>query len=164
MNFVKEPPPKVAIKMPSATAVEENTPMTVSLARLVRRRTAVNSKASSAAKITAPHSGSPRPQIAPTATPVKAEWPSASEKKDIRRVTTMVDRMPNRGETTSRASSAFFIKYMEPSAAHSKGSSSTMEYQRFMPAPPFGRQDERPGEIPRCPAPRRGCRSTIPSP
>ena len=34
--------------------------------------------------------------------------------KDIRLWTTMVDRMPNRGEMTSTASRAFFMKYMEP--------------------------------------------------
>ena len=39
LNLVKEPPSKVAIKIPRATAVEENTPMTVSLARAERRRT-----------------------------------------------------------------------------------------------------------------------------
>ena len=39
LNLVKLPPPKVARKMPRATAVEEKTPITVSLARLVFRRT-----------------------------------------------------------------------------------------------------------------------------
>ena len=40
------------------------------------------------------------------AMPVKAEWPRASEKKDIRLVTTMVESRPNRGEITSTASRA----------------------------------------------------------
>ena len=39
LNLVKLPPPRVAMKMPRATAVEEKTPITVSLARLVCRRT-----------------------------------------------------------------------------------------------------------------------------
>ena len=51
-----------------------------------------------------------------------------SEKKDIRLWTTMVDRMPNRGEMTSTASRAFFINSMVPGAAHSKGSRDTREY------------------------------------
>lgn len=53
--------------------------------------------------------------------PVKAEWPRASEKKDIRLWTTMVDRMPNRGEMTSTASRAFFMKYMESGLGPLKG-------------------------------------------
>ena len=40
------------------------------------------------------------------AMPVKAEWPSASEKNDIRLVTTMVESRPNSGEITSTASRA----------------------------------------------------------
>ena len=43
-----------------------------------------------------------------------------SEKKDIRLWTTMVDSTPNRGEMTSTASRAFFIK---SNSAHSKGRS-----------------------------------------
>ena len=39
LYWVKLPPPKVAMKMPNATAVEENTPITVSLAMLDLRRT-----------------------------------------------------------------------------------------------------------------------------
>ena len=50
--------------------------------------------------------------------PVKAEWPRASEKKDIRLSTTMVERSPKRGEMTSTASRAERIK---PWEAHSKG-------------------------------------------
>ena len=59
--------------MPKATAVDENTPITVSLAKLVRRRTKVNSRASRAANMTAPHKGSAKPHREPIATPVKAE-------------------------------------------------------------------------------------------
>ena len=39
LNFVKLPPPMVAMKMPSATAVEEKTPITVSADWFVRART-----------------------------------------------------------------------------------------------------------------------------
>ena len=44
------------------------------------------------------------------AMPVKAEWPRASEKKDMWLCTTMVDKIPNSGEMISTASSAFFMK------------------------------------------------------
>ena len=84
--------------------------MTVSLAMWVRWRTRVKSREKAMAKITAHHMGSTKPKMAPMAMPVKAEWPRASEKKDIRLVTTMVDSSPNRGEMTSTASRAFFIK------------------------------------------------------
>ena len=39
LNLVKLPPSRVAMKMPRATAVEEKTPITVSLAISERRRT-----------------------------------------------------------------------------------------------------------------------------
>ena len=136
LNLVKERLPRVEMKMPSATAVEEKTPMTVSLASRVRRRTKLKSRAKTREKRTAAQVGSEKPQRAPMAMPVKAEWPRASEKKDIRLWTTMVDRMPNRGEMTSTASRAFFMKYMEPGWAHSKGSRSTSAYQSsIMPVP-----------------------------
>ena len=84
LNLVKERPPSVERKMPRATAVEENTPITVSLARAERRRTRLNSRANTTAKSTAAQVGSLKPQMAPMAMPVKAECPKASEKKDIR--------------------------------------------------------------------------------
>ena len=67
-------------------------------------------------------------------------------KKDIRLSTTMVESSPKRGEMTSTASKAFFMKNMEPGCAHSKGSRSTMEYHRFNCSTPFPERDEtRPG-------------------
>ena len=45
--------PRVEMKMPSATAVEEKTPMTVSLAGRVRRRTKLKSRAKTREKRTA---------------------------------------------------------------------------------------------------------------
>jgi hypothetical protein len=117
--------------------------MTVSLARAVRRRTKVNSRAKTTANSTANHMGSApaksftdAPSRVPMAMPVKAEWPSASEKKDMRLSTTMVDSRPNRGEMTSTASRAFFIKNMLPGWAQSKGSRSTREYHSAISAPP----------------------------
>ena len=135
--------------MPRATAVEENTPITVSLARAERRRTRLNSRANTTAKSTAAQVGSLKPQMAPMAMPVKAECPKASEKKDIRLWTTMVDNTPNRGEMTSTASRAFFIKYMDPGWAQSKGSKSTSAYQSSIsPRPPSPSADGRSHKTP----------------
>ena len=85
----------------------------MSLARLVRRRTKVKSRAKTTAKTAANHRGSAWerrgtavPARVPTAIPVKAEWPRASEKKDILLSTTMVESRPKRGEITSTASKA----------------------------------------------------------
>src|SRR5699024_5186611 len=59
----------------------------------------------------------------PMAIPVSAEWPSASEKKDIRLLTTAVPTRPNRGEISRTANRAFFIK---SNSVHSKGRSVSM--------------------------------------
>ena len=119
----------------------------MSLAMAVRRRTTLKRTANTTANITAAQVGSAKPHRAPMAIPVKAEWPRASEKKDMRLWTTMVERMPNRGEMTSTASRAFFIKYMEPLSAHSKGSRSTMEFHLTSPLSPSadGRSRKTPG-------------------
>lgn len=132
LNLVKLPPPRVEMKMPRAMAVEEKTPMTVSLAILLFCCTRVNSRAKTTDSATAHQVLSARPQSAPMAMPVKAEWPRASEKKAIRCSTTMVLNSANRGEMTRMASRAFFIKYILPGSAHSKGSRSTSPYQRFI--------------------------------
>ena len=50
------------------------------------------------------------PSITPTAIPVNAEWPNASEKNAILLFTTIVPNIPNIGVTRSTPSKAFFIK------------------------------------------------------
>ena len=153
--MVKDRPFIVDRKIPSATAVEENTPMTVSLARADRRRTRLNSRAKTTAKITAARVGRSKPQMAPMAMPVKAEWPRASEKKDIRLWTTIVDRIPNRGVMTSTASRACFIKYICPGWAQSKGRTDRREYQSSIIALPLSPSaDGRCHRIPERTAPR----------
>ena len=115
------------------------------------------------AKITADQEGSDKPHKAPMAIPVKAEWPSASEKKDIRLWTTIVDSRPNRGVMTSTASRAFFIKNIRPGSAQSKGSRSTSMYQSSITRRLLSRapcEDERSDKIPARPAPRPGSRSS----
>ena len=129
LNLVKLWPSRVEMKMPRATAVEEKTPMTVSLAIRVRLCTQVKSRAKTTASATAHQVASTRPQRVPMATPVKAECPRASEKKAMRFSTTMVDSSPKRGEMTRMASRAFFMKYILPGSAHWKGSRSMRAYQ-----------------------------------
>ena len=73
LNLVKDRPLRVDRKMPRATAVEENTPITVSLARAARRLTTLNNRANSTAKTTAAQVGSWKPHRAPMAMPVNAE-------------------------------------------------------------------------------------------
>ena len=107
LYLVKLLPPSVATKMPNATAVHENTPISVSAVWLLLWRTAEKSREKTIAKITANKVGSPNPQIHPIAIPVKAEWPSASEKKLMFPVTIMVDISPNKGAIISTASKAF---------------------------------------------------------
>ena len=58
LNRVKDRPLRVDRKMPRATAVEEKTPITVSLARAERRLTRLNSRAKRTAKTTAAQVGS----------------------------------------------------------------------------------------------------------
>ena len=73
LYLVKLPPPRVATKMPNATALLENTPMIVSAAWLDLLRTKENSRAKPTLKATAAQVGAARPQMAPMAMPVKAE-------------------------------------------------------------------------------------------
>ena len=135
LNFVKLCPPRVLRKMPRATAAEEKTLMAVSLAMWVFWRTRVKSRAMTTAKTTAAPTGRVRPQRAPMAMPVKAEWPRASEKKAMRLSTTMVESRPKRGVTTRTARSAFFIKSIVSGAAHSKGSQDRSQYQNVIVQP-----------------------------
>ena len=129
LYFVKLPPPRVAAKMPSATAVLENTPMRVSADWLLRLRTKENSREKARLNRTAAPRGIDIPAMQPMAMPVKAEWPRASEKKLIRPVTIMVERIPNRGAISSRASRAFFMKSHR---SISTGSRFKREYQTLI--------------------------------
>ena len=159
LNLVKLCPPRVLRKMPRATAAEEKTLMAVSLAMWVFCRMRVKSRAMTTAKITAAPTGWARPQMAPMAMPVKAEWPRASEKKAMRLSTTMVDSRPKRGVMTSTAKRAFFIKSMVSGAAHSKGSQETSQYQKLMGSAllPHPGSGERPTGTPRSGGPLPGC-------
>ena len=77
-----------------------------------RLRQGIDLKAANAtAKATATIVGAAMPQIQPMAMPVKAECPSASEKKLILPVTIMVEVKPNKGAIKITASNAFRIKF-----------------------------------------------------
>ena len=69
------------------------------------------------------------PQIQPMAMPVKAECPRASEKKLIRPVTIMVERMPNSGAISNIASNAF---RMNSQRSSSRGMKSQNQYQMLI--------------------------------
>ena len=143
LYFVKLPPPKVAAKIPRATALLEKTPIMVSAAWLERLRTQEKSREKATLNNTAAQVGEARPQMAPMAMPVNAECPRASEKKLILPVTIMVERSPKRGAMHSSASRAFFIKSQW---SISKGSASQKAYQRLIPCLlSCGRTDKIPG-------------------
>ena len=164
LNLVKLFPPSVARKMPRATAVDEKTPMTVSLAMRVLLCTQVKSRANTTASATAHQVASTRPHRVPMATPVKAECPRASEKKAMRFSTTMVDSSPKRGEMTRMASRAFFMKYILPGSAHWKGSRSMRAYQSVTVPHRLSVWDDRRGsEIPAMPALPPACPFAVPS-
>ena len=123
------------MKMPRATAVEENTPITVSLDMWALRCTTLNSSANTMAKSTAQGVGARAPASVPTAMPVKALCPSASEKKLILLVTTMGESRPNRGVITNTAKKAFFINSSPSACAQVNGRRLSREYQSSIMLP-----------------------------
>ena len=70
--------------------------------------------------------GNAMPQMEPMAMPVKAECPSASEKKLMLPVTTWQLSSPSSGQSTRMPRRAFFINSIVPGCAHSKGSRDTI--------------------------------------
>ena len=122
-EYLANPPPRERISSPAAMEVEENTLMMVSveaepvcLMRQMRMaHTTPNTSMLTRSLLT--------PSTMPRPMPVRALWPSASEKKAICWLTAMVPNSPSRGVSSRMASSAFFIK--ENSSA-SRGSSASM--------------------------------------
>ena len=96
--------------MPSETVKAMTRPMAVSDDNPPRRRTHVMARARSRAKPTIDQSGWPSPRITPSAMPVKAAWPTASEKKARRLATTTVPSAPSSGAMKSTASRARRMK------------------------------------------------------
>ncbi len=132
-------PPDDRSTSPRATAVDENTPMIVSVDVLLLFLMIVITTAKTTENRTAPTSGCSPPNSAPMAIPVNAPCPMESEKNAILLLTTIVPSRPNSGVIKSTASSAFFMKLC---SAHSKGSrNSTISYQacsiiRYLPPDP----------------------------
>ena len=91
-------------------AVDENTPMIVSVDEAPLFLIIVIAMAKQIENNVAPHIGFKPPKRIPRAIPVKAPWPKESAKKDILLLTTIVLRNPKRGVTINTASKAFFIK------------------------------------------------------
>ena len=101
-------------------AVEEKTPMTVSVDAVLLFLIYVMNTANATEKSTSDKSGETEPSSTPMAMPVNAPCPSESEKKAMRLATTIVLIRPKSGVTSKMARNAFCMKWC---AAHSKGSS-----------------------------------------
>ena len=112
--------------MPSETVKDMTSPMAVSEDRPPRRRTHVMTRVSMRANGTIDHIGSDRPKMTPSAMPVNAAWPIASEKKASRLATTTVPRAPSNGEMKSTASSA---RRMNSYCVQAKGSAESTRCQ-----------------------------------
>ena len=89
---------------------EENTPITVSADDIREWRIRFISSAKITANTTITSEVFATPSSSPMPTPVSAECPSASEKKDIPLLTTSVPSMENSGIISTMASSALRIK------------------------------------------------------
>ena len=101
-------------------AVEENTPMIVSVEAVLLFFMYVINTAKATEKIIREASGDTAPNSTPMAIPVKAPCPKESEKNAMRLDTTMVLSRPNKGVTSKMAKKACFIKVYR---AQSKGRS-----------------------------------------
>ena len=69
-------------------------------------------RAKTTEKTTRDKSGETEPKSTPMAMPVKAPWPSESEKNAMRFETTIVLMRPKSGVTSSTARKAFFMKLL----------------------------------------------------
>ena len=103
-------PPFDRIARPIATEQEEKTEIIVSVDTVLLLPILFNSSANTTAKITMEIFVSGIPHTTPTAIPVSAECPRASEKYAIFLLTIMVPISPNSGVMISIAANAIFIK------------------------------------------------------
>ena len=104
---------KLISTKPKAIAVDEKTPIIVSVDEVPLFFMIVIDTAKQIENNVAPHIGSIPPKRIPIAIPVKAPWPRESAKKDILLLTTIVLKIPKRGVTIKIAKKAFFIKSKE---------------------------------------------------
>ena len=110
LEYLLKFPPLDKIASPMAMLQEEKTEITVSVEAATRLLIWFSSKANTMANTAMEKSVFPTPSTTPTAIPVKAECPSASEKKAIFRLTTIVPISPNKGVIISTARNANLIK------------------------------------------------------
>ena len=110
LEYLLKFPPFDKIASPRAMLQEENTEMTVSVDASTRLLIWFKSNANTMANNAMEMLVSFTPNTTPTAIPVSAEWPNASEKKAIFRLTIIVPMIPNKGVITKTARKADFIK------------------------------------------------------
>jgi len=110
LEYLLKFPPFDNIARPIATEHDENTEIIVSVDAIFMLPILLRSSAKMIAKITIDKDVSPTPNTTPTAIPVNAECPSASEKYAIFLLTIIVPIIPNKGVIMSTAIRAFLIK------------------------------------------------------
>lgn len=122
-EYFENSPPWDRIIRPKAMLKEENTEITVSVDTVFLLFILFSNNANRTAKISMDRFISANPNIDPSAIPVKAECPRASEKNAIRLLTIIVPRIPNRGVMINMARRAFFINVY---SVHENGRSISM--------------------------------------
>ena len=110
LEYLLKFPPFDRIARPMATEQEEKTEIIVSVDAVLLLPILFNNSANTTAKITMEIFVSGIPHTTPTAIPVSAECPRASEKYAIFLLTIMVPISPNSGVMISIAANAIFIK------------------------------------------------------
>lgn len=110
LEYLLKFPPLDKIARPNATLKEEKTEITVSVDEATRLLIWFKSNANTMANTTMERFVSSTPSTTPTAIPVNAECPNASEKNAIFRLTIIVPISPNNGVITNTAKKAYFIK------------------------------------------------------
>ena len=110
LEYLLKFPPRDKIARPMAIQQEENTEMIVSVDAVLLLLIQFNNNAKAIPKITMDRFVSGIPNTTPTAIPVKAECPSASEKNAILLLTIIVPNIPNNGVMISTAINALTIK------------------------------------------------------
>ena len=110
LEYLLKLPPLERIASPIATEQDENTEMIVSADAIFALPIWFNSSAKIIAKMTIERFVSATPHTTPTAIPVSAECPNASEKYAIFLLTIIVPISPKSGVMMRIAISAFLIK------------------------------------------------------
>lgn len=110
LEYLLKFPPLDKIARPRATLKEENTEMTVSVDEATRLLIWFRSNANAMANTAIERFVSSTPSTTPSAIPVSAECPNASEKNAIFRLTIIVPINPNKGVITKIAKKAYLIK------------------------------------------------------